>query len=154
MPRRSHWLGRSVVGVALVAAMVASGLALTGSPAAAHTKLSPFPSCSGGEIGHYHTHSSRISVFVSFSSASGGTNCVWAQKQTNRGTPESMNLRLFRCSTGSPGSACNATAVDQDPGSWSFFAGPVQLTNTAGRCIVVHVVYQGSTAVIGPVHCG
>lgn len=146
---------QALLAVAVVGSLVAGGLGIIGSPAAAHTKLSPFPTCAGSEVGHYHTHGSAVSVFVNFSSASGGTNCVWAQKQTNRGTATTMNVVLYRCSTGNPSSACNPTALDQDPGAWQFFAGPVQLTGTAGRCIMVEVFYQGSwSPLIGPVHCG
>jgi hypothetical protein len=145
----------AATAAALTALVATMSVALTASPASAHTKLSPSPSCPGGELTHYHRFSNQVSIFVFFSSASGGTNCVWAQKQTNRGTPETMNVVLYRCATGNPGAACNPTALDQDFGQWEFYAGPVQLTNTSGRCIMIDVFYRTSWATpIGPAHCG
>jgi hypothetical protein len=139
--------------VALTGGMLAGTVLVTTSSASAHPILSPRASCPGGQLDHHDFFSGQISVFVHFSSASGGTNCAWAQKNVRRGTAEPLNAFIIRCATGNPANPCNGTAVDQDPGNWQFFSGPVQLTNTNNRCIVVGADYRGSTAQTAPHHC-
>lgn len=145
----------ALTGAALAAVMLAASLSLTASPAAAHTKLDPSPSCAGGQVGHYHRFGGDVTIFIDFTNAGGGTNCAWAQKQTSRGTEQFMNISIRRCATGNPNAACNATALDQDPGDWEYYAGPVRVDNAAGKCIMVRVFYRGSwSSFIGPAHCG
>jgi hypothetical protein len=142
---------RSLAGVVLLASI----LALTAAPASAHTKLSPRPTCPGGELPHQDFFNGQISAFLYFSSVANGTNCVWAQKNVNRGTPESLNIRLEVCATGNPANPCNpGVHWDDDPGQWQYYAGPVTLSNAAGKCIVIRVTYRGQTGSRGPFHCG
>lgn len=157
MVRTMSRSARAVLAGALTAVLLAAGLAVGATPAAAHTKLSPSPSCPGGEIRHGHETFSQgtVTVFIDFSSANGGTNCAWGQKQFARGTPTSMNLQLARCATGNPNNACNPTAIVGDPGNWSYYVGPVSVSSAAGRCIMWRV-RVGSVwhPWRGPAHCG
>lgn len=154
IPSMRRLARRSLAGVALIAVALAATLTMTTSPAAAHGKLNPQPSCGSGELPHFDVFGGQISVFVYYNSASGGTNCAWAQKNVNRGTAEPLGMALYRCSTGNANAACNPDAVDTDPVSnYQYYAGPVRVTGAAGRCTVIEVVYRTSRALIGPVYC-
>ncbi|WP_329102179.1 hypothetical protein OG792_23160 [Micromonospora sp. NBC_01699] len=144
---------RFLAGTTLVAIALAATLAMTTAPAAAHSKLNPQPSCGAGELPHFDVFSGQVSVFVYYSSANGGTNCAWAQKNVNRTTAEPLGIALYRCATGNPNAACNPTAVDTDSGNFQYYAGPVRVTGTAGGCILIQVIYRSSRAEIGPVYC-
>jgi hypothetical protein len=136
-------------GVAAAAVAVAV-LAMTGAPATAHhPPLSPSPYCTGSQVGSYHTHGGQITVFVHYSSANGGTNCVWAQKNVNRGTAQWMELEAFGYCRGN-----ECLTPQHDRGSFRYYAGPLTATHLAGRCIEVSVRYSGSWAHLGPFHCG
>ncbi|MEU8262972.1 hypothetical protein AB0C02_20370 [Micromonospora sp. NPDC048999] len=147
---------RSLLGAFLTAVLVATTLAVTSSPAAAHTKLSPGASCPGTELSpHRDAYGGAISVFIYYSSANGGTNCVWAQKNLNRDKSESMDILVGRCGTNNPGYPCEPIVFDHDPGNFQYYAGPVKVTGTASRCIIVSVTYRNlSSETWGPIHCG
>ncbi len=147
---------RSLLGAFLAAVLVATTLAVTSSPAAAHPKLSPGASCPGTELSpHRDAYGGAISVFISYSSANGGTNCVWAQKNLNRDRAERMEVFIGRCASGNPGFPCEPLVFDRDPGNFQYYAGPAQITGTAGRCILVYVVYRNLPEERwGPIHCG
>ncbi|MFY1669215.1 hypothetical protein ACN27G_04525 [Plantactinospora sp. WMMB334] len=147
---------RALVGAFLATVLVAASLLVTGSPASAHVKLSPRATCSGTELSpHRDAYGGAISVFVSYSSANGGTNCVWAQKNLNRDRAEHLEVFVGRCATGNPGYPCEPLVFDRDYGNFQYYAGPAQITGTAGRCILVYVVYRNlSEERWGPIHCG
>ncbi|WP_329108723.1 hypothetical protein OG792_08765 [Micromonospora sp. NBC_01699] len=146
---------RPLIGAILAAILVAATLAVTGSPASAHTKLSPGASCSGTELSpHRDAYGGAISVFISYSSANGGTNCVWAQKNLNRDKSEHMEVFIGKCPTGNSGNACEPLVFDRDSGNFQYYAGPAQVTGTADRCILVYVVYRNlAEERWGPIHC-
>ncbi|MEU6076952.1 hypothetical protein [Micromonospora sp. NPDC047074] len=147
---------RALLGAFAAMVLVAAGLVVTAAPASAHTKLSPRASCAGTELSpHRDAYGGAISVFVSYSSANGGTNCAWAQKNLNRDKAEHMEVFIGRCATNNPGYPCEPLVFDRDPGTYQYYAGPVQITGTAGRCIMVYVVYRNlAEERWGPIHCG
>ncbi|CAM3910112.1 Secreted protein [Nocardiopsis gilva] len=145
---------RSLIGVSLTAALTAMMLAVTALPASAHTKLSPRAYCSGIELSpHRDALGGAISIFISYSSANGGTNCAWAQKNVNRDKSEPLTLFLGVCPTGDPRNPCEPIGKS-DFGNFRYYAGPVEINDTAGRCIMVSVRYHGYTEDFGPMHCG
>lgn len=96
-----------------------------------------------------------MTVRVYYSSASGGTNCVWAVKNVDVGKAESqlMNIEFYRCDSGNPRTA-RCRYIDDDPGYWTWYAGPIGDTGLAGLCIVVMVLFRGTWEIQGPYHCG
>lgn len=76
-------------------------------------------------------------------------------KNVGVGTPETqeMNVAIYRCNSGNPNST-TCTLVQEDPGKWTRWAGPVGATNTTGKCIAVWALFRGSVAAQGPYHCG
>ncbi len=91
---------------ALTGALLAGTVLVTTSSASAHPILNPHPTCPGNLLDHHDFFNGQISVFVYFSTANNGTNCVWAQKNVRRGTPEPLNVFVERCSTGNPANPC------------------------------------------------
>ncbi|MEJ3749179.1 hypothetical protein WEI85_38690 [Actinomycetes bacterium KLBMP 9797] len=156
MPTTRWSRTRTLVGACLTAVLVATTLVATSSPAAAHTKLSPRGYCSGTELTpHRDAYGGAISVFISYSSANGGTNCVWAQKNLNRHLNEYMEVFIGECATGNPGYPCEPLNFARDPGYYNYYAGPRSITGTAGNCLLVYVKYRnlGEERWSG-IHCG
>jgi len=154
---------RRLLGSALTALVFAVGLVAPASPATAGTTPPPILNppgsspCSGTLIDHYHRFNNAVTIYLYYSSANGGTNCAWAQKETRRGTADYMDIWIGRCSTGNP-SRCsledNITWSEPDYGYFRYYAGPVQITATAGRCIAIYVWYRESEGIVHPTHCG
>jgi hypothetical protein len=146
---------RALIGAFLTAVLAAVTLTVTGSPASAHTKLSPRPTCPGTELSpHLDAYGGAISIFIYYSSADGGTNCAWAQKNLNRDKSEHMEVFIGRCGTGHATYPCEPLVFDRDSGNYQYYAGPVQVTGTADRCILVYVVYRDLDEELwGPIHC-
>ncbi|KXK62426.1 hypothetical protein AWW66_08230 [Micromonospora rosaria] len=122
--------------------------------------MSPHPTCAGSRVGGYHLYSedTTLSLFVYYSPANGGTNCVWVQKEQNtgtRGTPEWMYVSIARCATNNPNNCGTRSGRDTDSGNFQYYAGPVTTSSTASRCIVIDVAYRNfGTVERGPFHCG
>jgi len=96
-------LARLFLSLMAVVGLVLAGTVLTASPAVTHTKLSPRATCPGSELSpHHDLFGGQVSVFVAYSSARGGTNCAWPQKNVNRGTEEFLDVWIDRCATGDP----------------------------------------------------
>ncbi|MEO3742091.1 hypothetical protein [Plantactinospora sp. B5E13] len=146
---------RAVLGAGLILLLVALGVVAAPGPASAHAKLSPGGSCPGSELSpHRDFFNGQVSVFVYYSSANGGTNCAWAQKNVGRGTAQYLNVGIGVCPTGNPGFPCEPVDFDDDRNAWEYYAGPVRVDNTAGRCIMIWAEYLDQERTIGPVHCG
>lgn len=101
------------------------------------------PGCSGTLIEHLPITSSGSTVGyldVYYSTANGGTNCAkTVSSGASYGVPKFMLAKIYRC-TGPAGSFCSEGAggydqVDQDRGTYRYYAGPVSVTYTSGRCI-------------------
>lgn len=93
------------------------------------------------------THDGRIDVYVGYTSADGGTNCAWAEKHNgSTAQREDLGVSLYRCMAGTRDGAVDCW-VDLGPASqrapFYLYAGPVSLSPTAGRCIVVDTWYRG-----------
>ena len=153
-------LRRAALAGTMVTALLVATLAVTGTPASAHTKLDPHPSCPGSQVNHLHNNLSiPLTAFVFYSSANGGTNCMWVQKETHRGHQDDMVLVFQRCATGNPSNPCNPTLTRRDPetggGSFQFYAGPLQFGQADNRCIRFRVRIHGNwTAWSGRINCG
>src|SRR5262245_35585761 len=133
-------------------------VALAESPAYAVAILNPHPTCPGGLIDTYGVNGPYAdgTVFLYYSSANSGTNCAWFQRSNNRGTPIYMYVHIMRCPAGAfPGDICSADVSQFDGGNFKYYAGPVQVTGTASRCIRLTAGDSSGTVLFTHnVHCG
>lgn len=114
--------------------------------------LNPHPTCPGSLAGAYDWKSGNTllgTLYVYYSSANGGTNCLWLQKSYHRGTPSYMYVDVAVCS----GSTCTVKDIDEGP-DFKSYAGEVIATGTAGKCIDSIGVIEGFAKHFGPFHCG
>jgi hypothetical protein len=138
---------------------VTLGMTLVLAPAQANASpiLDPHPTCVGSLVpptgGHdWYVGSTKMgTLYVYYSNANGGTNCLWFQKNYHRGTATSMYMDIGVCGS-TPSSSC--TVRDSDSGNFKYYAGRVIATGTANRCIDSFVRIEEYTHYFGPFHCG
>lgn len=134
---------------AVLAIVLASTIGFIGEAQAADNMPgSPPSSCPGGQIDDNESPksktigSNKITLYIYYSSANGGTNCVIARKSGSwYGSPTWLNLRIWRADSAPSGSWPYAA---YDRGRYSYYAGAAYIQNTNGRCIDVSVAYGGS----------
>ncbi|MFF6794491.1 hypothetical protein ACFY9C_36095 [Streptomyces filamentosus] len=117
--------GRKILAQAAGLAIVAAGLTLgTASVASAAG------TCSGSLVGTYHlkqTDGTIVSTArVYYSSANGGTNCVTNTAVLYYGKLTQLNVWVGRH---------DGTGVVGDLDDYRYYAGPVSVTRTDGKCI-------------------
>ncbi|MTE19412.1 hypothetical protein F0L17_09785 [Streptomyces sp. TRM43335] len=122
--------------------------------------------CPGGQINSYPIKTDAGTLYGNiylYYDSSTGKNCAVAVKTAagGYGTPNYVAVTLFRCKTSTPGAFCDWAGQpnDSDYGTFSYYAGPVELY-AAGKCIHVHAqvsseqpIASGSSPSYG-VHCG
>lgn len=134
------------LGGALLAPQVAS--AATAEPATAY-------GCAGSKVGTYTLNYNGAvwgHAYLYYSSASGGTNCAVYVTAQHVGTTRPMDVWM-RFHNDLHGGV-------KDDGSYASYAGPVRLTNTAGKCLDVGyddvnpTTGYGYGTYVGGVACG
>ncbi|MFF6995230.1 hypothetical protein ACFY93_09760 [Streptomyces sp. NPDC008313] len=141
---------RTLVGLLSLSAAVGLGVA-TGATASA-TPQGAY-GCTGSRVGTYNIKntdgSTWGSIYLYYSSASGGTNCAVNAAKKYAGQRHLLEVRI---SSGSQ--------ADSDDGIYTEYAGPVKLTHMDGKCVTLSgwVTAPGNGAAVGDqwtnVHCG
>jgi len=145
---------RAMRKVLAIAALLIGGLiALPGTASASHITAG---SCSGSLVATYNiTHNgSTVGVMdLYYSSASGGTNCLKTRGAgSSYGYSDDKEAILIFSDGDTDPNDFDATALvchtkpNCDSGDYLYYAGPVKLTNTDGRCVDI----MGVTADGGP----
>lgn len=132
---------------AVLAVVLVSTIGFVGEARAADNMPgSPPSSCPGSQVSESPRSktvgSSKITLYIYYSSANGGTNCAIARKSGSwYGKPTWLNLEIWR-SDSAPSASWPYAAYDR--GRYSYYAGAAYIQNTNGRCIDVSVSYGGS----------
>ncbi len=131
---------RRIIGL-LAAVLLAVVAALAGAHSASATDNVPGPtrsSCAGSLVEHFpvtrSTKYGSVKIYVYYSRANGGTNCIIAKKSGAwTGKKTFMNLALWRDDyRASPaGYPYNV----HDYGSYRYYAGAIWIPHTNGHCI-------------------
>ena len=136
-------LGAVAVGLALMITGVLAGA----TPAVAKDNVpgTPKSSCAGRVVKTYPiaTKYGSVRVYVYYSSAHHGTNCIIAKKAGAwKGKKTFMNLRVERSDASHLG---YYPYVAYDVGAYKSYAGAISIPNTSGRCVNIGLDL-GSTA--------
>ncbi|MGI5377110.1 hypothetical protein ACQEV2_23270 [Streptomyces sp. CA-251387] len=109
--------------------------------------------CPGSQIDTYNIKdengSTWGSIYLYYSSANGGTNCVINMTKKYAGQRHYMDVKLWHSSDD-----------DKDEGYFYEYAGPALVTNSNGKCITLSgwVADPGYNKIVGDqwqnVHCG
>lgn len=148
--------GRVTRVFVLVAATLGLAIGFMPAQASASPILNPHPSCNMPQVpptgGHdwFVGDTKMGTLYVYYSAANGGTNCLWFQKNYHRGTPSPTFVDIGVCGA-TPSTPC--TVKDKNDGSFKYYAGPVRATGTANRCIDSVVKIEGYSHRFGPFHC-
>jgi hypothetical protein len=137
MHPKGLWRRLGVVLASLALVFTVNGLSTSSVAHAAY-------GCSGSLIDTYNVKTSSGVVYgrirLYYSSASGGTNCAVMVSTTAGGYGVDgtyLSVHLRRCAQTVPGSTCTVTAEKREAWYFIYYAGPVKVTSTAGRCVWV-----------------
>lgn len=129
---------RNRVGAVLSAfALMIAGAVVAATPAAAKDNVpgSPKSSCAGSVVKKYPISTSygSVTVYLYYSKANNGTNCVIAKKSGAwKGKKTFMNLHIERSDASHLG---YYPYLAYDSGAYASYAGAISIPNTNGRCV-------------------
>jgi len=123
--------------VAIGLVLMITGVVAGAAPASAKDNVpgSPKSSCAGSVVKTYpiSTRYGSVKVYVYYSSAHHGTNCIIAKKSGAwKGKKTFMNLRIERSDASHLG---YYPYVAYDVGAYKSYAGAISIPNTNGRCV-------------------
>ncbi len=123
---------------ALLLAMVAAVVSPASASASDNVPGSPRSSCAGSLVNHFpitrSTKYGKVTIYVYYSRANGGTNCIIAVKSGAWvGKKTFMNLALWRDDHRASGSGYPYNVYDS--GAYRYYAGAISIPHTNGRCI-------------------
>ncbi|MEU3664100.1 hypothetical protein AB0E77_30820 [Streptomyces sp. NPDC032940] len=131
--------------------LVAAGLNLVAAPSA--SAAAEAYGCPGSQIDTYNIKdengSTWGSIYLYYSSANGGTNCVINMTKKYAGQRHYMDVKLW-----------HSGDSDKDEGYFTQYAGPATVTNSNGKCITLSgwVADPAYNKIVGDqwqnVHCG
>lgn len=117
-------LASSLGLVATVPATALAAVLLVPHPANAATdELKLVGDCPGSLVGTYQVGDSA-QMKVWYSPANGGTNCI----KTTSSKSSDRYMYVWAALT-------DGTQINSDEGRYKYYAGPITLTNTAGKCL-------------------
>lgn len=108
-----------------------------------------------GSLG-YREASSTGELVVYYSSASGGTNCAQMNHLgSTYGVSSWTGVSITLCTETSSGSSCTYGGQrDVDDGNFAYYAGPVKVTITNGKCIAAEGIHGFYYNTYGATMCG
>ncbi len=133
---------RSRAGAVLVAlALMITGVVVGATPASAEDNVpgKPASSCAGSVVNKYviKTKYGSATVYLYYSSAHHGTNCIIAKKSGGwKGRKTFMNLIIERSDASHLG---QFPYVAYDVGAYKSYAGAISIPNTNGRCVNINL---------------